>query len=276
MPPRLQEIVPLNPVVEKYHDASEYADGGVVIPIDAAVSRYEQNNPILWRATFPEEDILKGLVSTENPKGDITNSDLELASGVISNEAAAQNFDIRERIVHSNTDNTLTMFWLLKGSTTTANAPAHLLRAQALHQRFHRYVHCIDFVRGEHNDISDIPSRKTEWSDEKLLTCFNLHYPQPLSWKLWTPPPELLSCMAMCLHRKPFPRESLLQQPPTYVATGATGPSTAPQYPSTHFSRGTKTKSSGSVSMLMRTEQVPYHPISGAPCTRNPLKMPYA
>lgn len=272
-PTRLQEIVPLDPVVVKYHDASGYAAGGVVIPTDTAVSRNEQNNPILWRATFPE-DIRKRLVSTDNPKGDITNSDLELASGVISNEAAAQNFDIRERTVHSNTDNTPTLFWLRKGSTTTANAPAHLLRAQALHQRFHRYVHRIDFVRGEHNDISDIPSRKTDWSDEKLLTYFNLHYPQPLPWKIWTPPPELLSCMAMCLRRKPFPRESLLRQPPTSNGTGATGPSIAPQYPSTHFSKSSKTKSSGSVSMLMHTERVPY-PISGAPYARNPLKMPY-
>ena len=57
-----------------------------------------------------------------------------------------------------------------KGSTTTNSVPAYLLRAQALHQRFHCYVYHIDFIKGEHNDISDIPSRKPNWSAEEQNT----------------------------------------------------------------------------------------------------------
>jgi len=159
-PTRLQEIVLLDPVAEKYHDVFGFACGGVVIPNDTACSRNNECIPIGWRASFPEEAIQKRLVFSQNLNGDINNSDLELVAGIVSNYAAAQNFDIQERAVYSNTDNTPTMFWMRKGSATTGKAPAFLLRAQALHQQFHHYVHCIDYIKGEHNDISDIPSRK--------------------------------------------------------------------------------------------------------------------
>lgn len=272
-PTKMQEIVPLDPVLSKYHDASGFACGGVVIPNNTAVSRHKDCNPILWRASFPKS-IQKRLVSFKNPTGDITNSDLELVAGIVSNDAAAQNFDIQERTVHSNTDNTPTLFWMRKGSTTTNSAPAYLLRAQALHQRFHRYVHRIDFIKGEHNDISDIPSRKPHWSDEELLTYFNLHYPQSLPWKMWTPPPEMMSCMTSCLLRKTFPKESLLRQPIASSFTGAIGSNSAAAYPSTPFSRGAKTQSSSSKSMPGDIERVPY-PISGKPYVRTPSIMPY-
>ena len=80
-PTRLQEIVPLDPVLTKYHDASGFACGGVVIPNNTAVSRNKKCNPILWRASFPKA-IQKRLVSFKNPKGDVTNSDLELVAGI--------------------------------------------------------------------------------------------------------------------------------------------------------------------------------------------------
>jgi len=273
-PTRLQEIVPLDPVMTKYNDTSGFACGGVVIPNNTAVSRNKKCNPILLRASFPKA-IQKRLVSSKNPTGDVTNSDLELVAGIVSNDAAAQNFDIRERTVHSNTDNTPTVFWMRKGSTTTSNAPAYLLRAhQALHQRFHRYVHRIDFVKGEHNDISDIPSLKPHWSDEELLTYFNLHYPQPLPWKIWTPPKEMMSCMTSCLLRKTFPRESLLRQPTASGFTGAIGRNSAASYPSIPFSRGAKTQSSYSKSLPGDTARVPY-PISGKPYVRTQSIMPY-
>jgi len=122
-PTQIQEIVPLDPVVEKYHNASKYAAGGAIIPADTTVSWNKELSPILWRASFPEE-IQKILVSYENPDSDITNSDLELVGGILSNEAAAQTFDIRQWTVHSNTDNAPTLFWMRKGYTKTSNTAA--------------------------------------------------------------------------------------------------------------------------------------------------------
>ena len=100
----------------------------IVIPNTTAVSQNKECNPSLWPASFPKS-IQKRLISSKNPNQNITNSDLELVSGIIFNDAAAQNFDIQEQTVHSNTDNTPTLSWTRKGSTNTSNATAYLLRA---------------------------------------------------------------------------------------------------------------------------------------------------
>ncbi|KAL3810349.1 hypothetical protein ACHAXA_003078 [Cyclostephanos tholiformis] len=59
--------------------------------------------------------------------GSITNSDLELAGGLLHLDALAHCFDIRERTVLSKGDNLSTTFWERKGSTTTNSPPAYLL-----------------------------------------------------------------------------------------------------------------------------------------------------
>jgi hypothetical protein len=152
----------LDPGLTWYQDGLGFAYSGVIIPNYTAFSCNKECNPICWQLSFPKS-IQKRLVSFKNPKGDRTNSDLELVSGIVSNDAAAQTFDMQERKVHSNTDNTPTLFWMRKVSITTSIAPAYPLRAQALHQWFHRYVHHIDFIKGEHNDISNIPSHSSHW-----------------------------------------------------------------------------------------------------------------
>ena len=73
-PTKMQEIVPLDSVLSKYHDALGFACGGVVNPNNTAVSRQKTA-----RASFPIS-IQKRLVSFKNPTGDITNSDLELVT----------------------------------------------------------------------------------------------------------------------------------------------------------------------------------------------------
>ena len=45
------------------------------------------------------------LITEANPHGTITNSDLELAGGLLHLEAAAQCFDVRGRTLLSRTDN---------------------------------------------------------------------------------------------------------------------------------------------------------------------------
>ncbi len=94
--------------------------------------------PLVWQAKFPQE-ITERLVTEANPTGDITNSHLELAASLVQRDVTAQYFDVRERTIANGSDNTPTVAWRRKGSTTTTSAAAHLLRAQALHQRYHRY-----------------------------------------------------------------------------------------------------------------------------------------
>ena len=77
----------------------------------------------------------------------------------------------------SRTDNTAGLWWQRKGSATCTSAPAHLLKLQAMHQRFHRYVPRVDFISGVDNFISDRPSRSSDLTDNQLLTYLEKNPP---------------------------------------------------------------------------------------------------
>ena len=51
-----------------------------------------------------------------------------------------------------------------------------------MHQRFHRYMHRIDFFCGVDNLISDCPSSLLDLTDNQLLTYLETTPPQPLPW----------------------------------------------------------------------------------------------
>ena len=72
--------------------------------------------------------------------GKITNSDLELAGGLLHLDVVVWSFNTRERTLLSKTDNLATLFWQRKGGVTANNATSRLLRLFGIHQRFHRYV----------------------------------------------------------------------------------------------------------------------------------------
>ena len=111
------------------------------------------------------KDIVESLVSWTKPQGTFNNSELELAGGVVNSDCVAQCFVIKERTTLVRTDNTAEIWWQRKGSATCTSAPAHLLRLQAMHQRFHRYVPRVDFVSRVDNLISDRPSRSADLTD---------------------------------------------------------------------------------------------------------------
>ena len=119
-PTRIQEVIPLPPIAEGDHDASGSGAGGIWFPSDMDVPRgsWLPGVPVVWRVQWPEW-VLDSLVSSDNPEGSITNSDLELAWGLIHFEAIAQTFDVRERTIVSKGYNLNTTFWERKGSTTT-------------------------------------------------------------------------------------------------------------------------------------------------------------
>ena len=126
-PTRIAELVPLLASAEGHHDASGKGAGGIWFPANQLNPRqgYSQK-PVVWRFEWPQY-IIDKLVTSENPSGTISNSDLELAGGLIHLEALAQTFDVRERTLLSKTDNLNTLFWQRKGSATTEKVPSHLL-----------------------------------------------------------------------------------------------------------------------------------------------------
>jgi len=288
-PTRLYELVPLAPTLLGSHDASGKGAGGVWLPTAAATPRLcplydathpvpspphaSTTHPVVWRARF-DPAITANLVSWNNPHGTITNSDLELAGSLLHHEAAAQCFDVRERTILSKTDNTPTLFWQRKGSTTSTGAPAYLLRAQALHQRHHRYIPRHDFIAGLDNSMSDDASRMHDLTDAEFLTHFNSTYPQSASWQLWTPTPNILSAVTSSLHRTPCDPVLLLNVPPEPTPTGNSGPISVTNWPSTPYSPTSKTQLPSSKSLPSDTAPVPSRPkVSLSDLA--PLKMPY-
>ena len=81
----------------------------------------------MWSMPF-SKDIVESLVSWTNPQGEVNNSELELAGGVVHSDCVAQCFVVKERTTLAQTDNTAGLWWQLKGSATCTSAPAHLLR----------------------------------------------------------------------------------------------------------------------------------------------------
>jgi hypothetical protein len=137
-------------------------------------------------------------MSFENPSRQVTNSDLKLAAAVLQNDIAAHQHGAQEHTISSGSNNTPAVAWQAKGSTTAASAPAHLLRLQTLHQRFHRYFHSAFYVPGAVNIMADEASRLFQLSDASLLTHLNTVHPQMNSWRLVHPRIEMLSSFVAC------------------------------------------------------------------------------
>ena len=99
---RLYEIVPLQTMLDGYHDASGYMCGGAVLTGPREVSLTPQAqpsaastplesvvaHPIVCRAHFTA-DITANIVSWGNPEVQVTSSDLELVGSVIHHACMA-------------------------------------------------------------------------------------------------------------------------------------------------------------------------------------------
>lgn len=218
-PTRLPELTELPPTANGACDAAGAGMGGVMFDLRKPA------HPVLWRHPFPRQ-LQNRLVSFSNPHGDITNSDLELAATIIQHEGYVHLTDVRERTVHTASDNTPAVSWQAKGSVTTSSAPAYLMRLQALHQRHHRYFPTVTHLAGALNKMADDCSRLWTLTNTELLTHFNSQYPQNLPWRMWHPTPEMLSAVTSALRRRRSRPASILVEPARAVATGPTGSNT--------------------------------------------------
>ena len=273
-PTRLYKLVPLAPSILGAHDAAGHGAGGVLFPSNRVAyrtapthglplqARRQPQTPIVWRWPFPRE-LQQRLVTYSNPQGTVTNSDLELAGSVMQHEAAAQCFDVRERTIHSKTDNTATMYWARKGSATTKAAATYLLRVNSYHQRHHRYVPRHDYIPGPANTMADDASRLQHLTNDEFLTHFNVVYPQSTPWRLWTPTLSMRSALISALHSKPSVTESFLHEPKPPPVHGRSGQPSAICWPSTPYSAASKTPSPSSRSLPTGTEQGALPPASG-------------
>ena len=241
-PTRIAELVPLLPSAEGHHDASGLGAGGVWFPSEHLVAREGfESKPIVWRIKWPQY-IIDRLVTSENPDGTISNSDLELAGGLLHLEALSQTFDIRERTVLSKTDNLNTLFWQRKGSATTEKVPAHLLRMFGIHQRFHRYVPRHDYLAGPSNPIADALSRDFEESWQELFASLKPYLPEDSKPQVWNPSPKFVSAVIAALMKKRQPPSSFLIEPSNVTSSSSVSSPTKLQWPSIPLSKPSRAK----------------------------------
>jgi hypothetical protein len=260
-PTRLYELVAQEPAIHGAHDAARYGMGGVIFPPPQHMWRNTKaaGHPIVWRERFPP-DVANDLVTSDNLTGRITNSDLELAGSLAQHDITAHHYDVRERTTHHATDNINTYSWQRRGSVSTNDVPAYLLRLQALHQRFHRYLPQPSFLPGTANGMADDASRLWALSDRQLLTYFNSTYPQRQSWKLCRLPMLTRSALISSLRRRRPAPESFLRAPPPLKTTGNIGETSASASAWIHPSRKSATQSYSSRYLHNITARASLHP----------------
>ena len=207
-PTHIAEVVPTPPTYIGAMDAAKSGMGGVWFPPGPPspnaiqpLKTHSLASPILWRTPFPDY-IQQLLVSERNPKGTITNSDLELAGTIAHDDVLANSTSVAHLGTCGLTDNTPTMYWRGKGSTTTTGPAAYLLQVSSLHQRHYRYKPEFHHISGPSNAMADDCSRKWNLSDDELLTYFNSTYPQTSSWQLRRLRPEMNSVLISALLRR--------------------------------------------------------------------------
>jgi hypothetical protein len=242
-PTRIAELIPLLPSALGFHDASGTGAGGVWFASDTLAPREGTvpGAPLLWRFPWPA-DITSELVTDSNPTGSIAIASLELGGGVVHQDVLAQAYDVRERTTVSKTDNLNTMFWERKGSCSSNDATAYLLRLLGIHQRIFRYVPRFDYQPGGSNNMADDASRLFQLSDTAFLSYFNSTYPQQVSWQLVTPTPQMISAVTSALRKKTSNAELLRVEPPPPTPITTNGSSTHLKWASTPYSKGSRTK----------------------------------
>ena len=217
-PTELAELVPDHPIAVGPHDASGSGMGGVWLP----ATTQSHIPPTLWRAQFPPH-IQSRLVSHDNPHGDITNSDLELAGLLAQQDIIAQLVNCRGHTIAPLGDNIPSVVWHHKHSATTTGPAAYLLRLNSIHQRHFRYVSKAGYIPGPANAMADDCSRLWHLTDSQLLAYFDRVYPQPQPWQLAQLRPEMLSSLISALQKERPDLESLLNKPPTKTPIGSSG-----------------------------------------------------
>ena len=219
-PTYLAEIVQRLPTDIGFTDASGLGGGGVWIDPNEDGVNY------VWRLPWPA-DIRADLVSFENPRGRITNSDLELAALVL--QEATFPFvskDAAWRAPSTGSDNTPTVAWSFRESSTVNPVVADLLRIRSLVNRQFCLTPSVFYHPGQLNTMADDASRKFNLGLTEFLSTFSSSY-SPLqslgTWRPCHPPPEIVSCVISALRKNAFEVGMLpLKKLPSSTGTGWT------------------------------------------------------
>ena len=227
-PTHVNELVPQETSDVGNMDASGIGAGGVWMSVLGAY------NNIVWRVEWDAE-ISRRVVSDKNPRGTITNSDLEMAAILLQWLILEQIATTRHRSALARSDNTPACSWATKMSPKNPIA-ARLVRALALRQRICQASPMATIhVAGKANDIADIPSRSFRkghrWncpSNLDFLIKFNAEFPlkQGACWDLFVINPKLITLVTSVLLTSPLPMDVWQALPPRGRVFGLSGAGT--------------------------------------------------
>lgn len=227
-PTRCKELVRAWPDYIGICDASSFGFGGVI------VGENSECPPTVVRLQWPS-DITDNVKSDSNPRGTITNSDLEMAGLLLVFLVMEEIIiDLKEKNIALFSDNTPTVSWVTRLASRHSIVAANLVAALAL--RLKRLRCCPltpQHIKGIENTITDIPSRSfgsvPQWhfkSNDDLRTFFNDHFPLPnqVSWNVFQFHSGVAMRVISLLRIKHSSLDEWRRLPKIGSLTGVTGP----------------------------------------------------
>jgi hypothetical protein len=206
VPVPIATLVPRAPHFVGAVDTSQQGIGGFWLPTRHA----PQLLPMAFRCPFPDH-IASRLISTDNPSGDLTNSDFELAALVLGCTTLASTYEGHYPALWCGSDNTPAVSWCWRGSTSTTKANAHLLRWLAQLTQHHTFSLKPISVSGKSNHLADFCSRSFHLDDQEFIQQLQSTYPIEPSWTIVQPSNANVSGMISALSCRMSP----WVQPPT-------------------------------------------------------------
>jgi hypothetical protein len=189
-PTHCREVVVDDPGYIGYCDASKLGAGGVWL------SGTKQLAPVVWRVEWPD-DIRQQVVSFDNPSGTLTNSDLEMAGMVLHYLVLEHLVALKHVHVAAWCDNTPTVSWTNKLSSSKSAVAGRLARALAMRIHANEASPLISVsIAGVKNRMADVASRTFSRhsvaantfaiSDTEFLQFFSDTFPlQNDSWSIF-------------------------------------------------------------------------------------------
>ena len=232
-PTHCKELVKGTPGYIGYCDAAKQGAGGVWFGGTKGL------RPTVWRMSWPK-DIQDRFWSSDNPKGDITNSDLEMAALLFHWLVLEQLVpDLRHEHVEAWSDNTPTVSWATRLNSTKSETANRLVMVLAIRMREQRSSPLVTLsIAGVANTLADIASRsfgkqghKNHFAtDDDFLFSFQKQFPLPQnkSWRYFRPNSKMKQNVNSELRGSHFTQESSRRITKRGGSIGAIGNSSPP------------------------------------------------
>ncbi len=229
-PTKCSLLIPGWPDYVGFCDACKFGAGGVWLSGKLGI------DPTVWRVEWPE-DIVKRFCSAENPNGDLTVNDFEMA-GLLLHYLVLEHIvpELEGKRAAAWCDNTSTVSWARKLSCKRSKVGQRLLRALAIRHVATKSSPLAPWnIAGANNQMADLASRSFKadgrgkgnyaLTDDELLTKFNSDFPlsQEASWNMHHLSSKICSLVFSELRQQQQPMGSWLRLPTLGKTTGTNG-----------------------------------------------------